>query len=115
MAAPRFYIQDAAKHDGESVVVRGWVYNKRSSGKIKFLVLRDGTGLMQGVLFKGECSDEAFEDFEKALKGNAKVQAEHEVYVHADQDLSYGVVVKVMAALSRNGGEKIGLVTDPLK
>src|SRR4029453_10861233 len=40
------------------------------------------------------------EDFDKALKGNAKLQAEKEVYVHADQALPYGVVVKVMAALS---------------
>lgn len=54
-------------------------------------------------------------DFEAALKGNAKLQAEGEVYVHADQTLPYGVVVKIMAALSRNGGTKIGLVTDPLK
>lgn len=53
--------------------------------------------------------------FEDALKGNAKLQREHEVYVHADQGLKYESVVKVMAALSRNGGEKIGLVTDPLK
>src|SRR5215471_7209269 len=55
------------------------------------------------------------DDFDKALKGNAKLQAEKEVYVHADQSLPYGDVVKVMAALSRAGGEKIGLVTDPLK
>ncbi|MFI5290214.1 MAG: biopolymer transporter ExbD [Polyangia bacterium] len=54
-------------------------------------------------------------DFESALKGNAKLQAEGEVYVHADQELPYGVVVKIMAAISRNGGTKIGLVTDPLK
>src|SRR6202012_3656676 len=38
--------------------------------------------------------------FEAALKSNAKLQAEHEVYVHADQELPYGVVVKVMALLS---------------
>jgi biopolymer transport protein TolR len=55
------------------------------------------------------------DDFEKALKGNAKLQAEGECYVHADQSLPYGDVVKVMAVLSRNGGNKIGLVTDPLK
>ena len=55
------------------------------------------------------------EAFEKALKGNQKLQVEREVYVHADQALPYGDVVRVMAALSRNGGEKIGLVTDPLK
>ena len=55
------------------------------------------------------------DDFERALRGNAKLQAEREVYIHGVQDLPYGIVVKVMAALSRNGGEKIGLVTDPLK
>ena len=55
------------------------------------------------------------EAFDAALKGNAKLQAEKEVYVHADQALPYGAVVKVMATLSRNGGEKIGLVTDPLQ
>ncbi len=55
------------------------------------------------------------EEFDNALKNNAKLQAEKEVYIHADQDLPYGAVVKVMAALSRAGGEKIGLVTDPLQ
>lgn len=65
MTENRFYIEDAGKHDGQVVTVRGWVYNKRSSGKIKFLILRDGTGLMQGILFKGECSEKAFEEFEK--------------------------------------------------
>ena len=60
-----FYIKDAAQFDGQQVTVRGWVYNLRSSGKIKFLVMRDGSGLMQGVLFKGECSEEAFAEFEK--------------------------------------------------
>src|SRR5262245_22201119 len=50
------------------------------------------------------------DDFEAALKGNQKLQQEGEVYVHADQDLPYGAVVKVMAALARNGGAKIGLV-----
>ncbi len=54
-------------------------------------------------------------DFERALKGNQKLQVERECYIHADQALPYGAVVKVMAALSRNGGDKIGLVTDPLK
>lgn len=63
-AAP-FTIAQAAQFDGQTVTVRGWVYNKRSSGKIKFLVLRDGSGLMQGILFKGECDEEAFNDFER--------------------------------------------------
>src|SRR5206468_5490585 len=61
----RVYIEELSKYDGQPVTLRGWVYNKRSSGKIKFLVMRDGTGLLQGVLFKGECTDQAFEEFEK--------------------------------------------------
>ncbi len=68
MSSPRFWIGDAAswmESGGNSeVTLRGWVYNKRSSGKIKFLVVRDGTGNMQGVLVKGECDDVSFEKFE---------------------------------------------------
>lgn len=64
MTTDRFYIENADQFDGQMVTVRGWVFNKRSSGKIKFLILRDGTGLIQGVLFKGECSEEAFTLFE---------------------------------------------------
>jgi asparaginyl-tRNA synthetase len=65
MTPNRFYIEDAGQFDGQVVTVRGWVYNKRSSGKIKFLILRDGTGLMQSVLFKGECNEEAFAEFDR--------------------------------------------------
>jgi asparaginyl-tRNA synthetase len=64
MTPNRFYIEDASKHDGQVVTVRGWVYNLRASGKVKFLILRDGTGLMQGVLFNGECNEESFKVFE---------------------------------------------------
>jgi asparaginyl-tRNA synthetase len=65
MKAERFYIEDAARFEGQSVTVRGWVHHKRSSGKIKFLVIRDGTGLMQSIFFKGECEEESFVEFEK--------------------------------------------------
>jgi asparaginyl-tRNA synthetase len=65
MTPNRFYIQDASKNDGKTVTVRGWVYQKRSSGKIKFLIMRDGTGIMQGVLVGGESSQESLDLFEK--------------------------------------------------
>lgn len=65
MTPNRFYINEASQHEGKTVTVRGWVYNKRSSGKIKFMVLRDGTGLMQSIFFKGECEEASFEEFEK--------------------------------------------------
>ena len=54
-------IKDLSYYDGQEVELRGWVYNTRSIGKIWFIILRDGTGLLQGVVVKGEASDEAFE------------------------------------------------------
>lgn len=59
----RFYVEDLKDHIGEKVELRGWVYNSRSSGKIKFLLLRDGTGLCQCIYFKGECQQDAFDKF----------------------------------------------------
>jgi asparaginyl-tRNA synthetase len=61
----RVYISDLKDHVGQTVELKGWVYNHRSSGKIKFLLLRDGTGIAQCVYFRGECDEKAFEDFEK--------------------------------------------------
>jgi asparaginyl-tRNA synthetase len=43
------YIEDLGAHEGETVTLRGWLYNKRSSGKIAFLQVRDGTGVVQAV------------------------------------------------------------------
>ncbi len=54
-------IQDIAKHVGDEVEIRGWVFNKRSSGKIRFLILRDGTGYIQAVATLHDMSEEAFE------------------------------------------------------
>jgi asparaginyl-tRNA synthetase len=56
------YIKDLAKHVGNEVTLKGWLYNKRSSGKLQFLVLRDGTGIVQCVVFKGNVSEELFEE-----------------------------------------------------
>ena len=45
-------IKNLARHVGEEVEIRGWLFNKRSSGKIAFLIVRDGSGVVQGVLLK---------------------------------------------------------------
>jgi len=55
------YIEELAGHEGESVVLRGWVYHKRDIGKIRFLVIRDGTGYAQGVIVKKEAPPEVFD------------------------------------------------------
>lgn len=57
----RVYLKQIGEHVGEEVELRGWLYNKRSSGKIQFLIIRDGTDLIQGVLVKAEVSEEIFE------------------------------------------------------
>ena len=46
---------------GQEVTLHGWLFNKRSSGKIRFVILRDGTGYVQCVFFKGNVSDEIFD------------------------------------------------------
>jgi asparaginyl-tRNA synthetase len=49
---PTAYIEDIARHEGQTVRLRGWLHNRRSSGKIHFLTLRDGTGFIQCVMVK---------------------------------------------------------------
>src|SRR5438270_8855256 len=50
--APPVYINQLAAHVGATVTLRGWLYNLRSSGKLLFPQLRDGTGVVQCVVFK---------------------------------------------------------------
>jgi biopolymer transport protein TolR len=64
-------------------------------------------------VFIGE-AEVALEEFEEKLKANAKAQAEKEMYLHADRDLPYGVVVDVMAAAQRAGVTNVGMITDPM-
>jgi len=52
-------------HDGELVSVRGWLYNSRSSGGIQFLMVRDGTGVIQCTLRRGDVEDGAYEEVER--------------------------------------------------
>lgn len=59
--AEHVYIEDIAEHVGETVTIKGWLYNMRSSGKLHFLEIRDGTGFMQGVMFKGDVDEELFD------------------------------------------------------
>lgn len=75
---PELYIDDIfnnARPDGGKVKLYGWVYNTRSSGKVKFLLLRDGTGIIQCVLFPGSTSDKSYAAFE-TLTQEASVEVE---------------------------------------
>ncbi len=55
------YVQDIAKFEGQEVTIRGWLYNRRSSGKLHFLLVRDGTAIIQAVVSKADVQDSVFE------------------------------------------------------
>jgi len=54
------YIEDIARHEGETVTLKGWLHNRRSSGKIHFLTVRDGTGFLQAVMSKANVGSDLF-------------------------------------------------------
>ncbi|MHC4550285.1 MAG: asparagine--tRNA ligase [Planctomycetota bacterium] len=54
-------IRDLKDHEGETVVVQGWLYNRRSSKKMHFLQVRDGSGIVQGVVGRADVGDELFD------------------------------------------------------
>jgi asparaginyl-tRNA synthetase len=60
----RIYIENLVQHVGEEVTLNGWLYHKRSSGKVRFLLLRDGTGIIQGVVVKANVPEEIFNMFD---------------------------------------------------
>src|ERR1700720_4745423 len=90
-AAPIITIDQVAQHAGETVTIRGWLYNLRESGKLLFPIFRDGTGIIQGVCALKE-SPEAFE----ALKG-------------LTQESSVIVTGKIRAEQRAPGGYEIGV------
>ena len=85
------YINQLKGHVGEEVTLKGWLYNTRSSGKLVFLQIRDGSGIVQGVVFKG--NDEAV--FEKAKSLGQESSLIVHGTVKADERSSIGVEVDV--------------------
>jgi biopolymer transport protein TolR len=67
----------------------------------------------QKRLFIGE-TEIAMEELQEKLSTNAKAQADKEVYLHADREIPYGIVVEVMAAAQRAGIDNLGMITDPI-
>src|ERR1700755_844738 len=78
---PLIAISQAGQHMGETVQLRGWLYNLRKSGKIVFPILRDGSGLMQCVAVKSALPEELFEELkhltqESSLIVRGRIRAE---------------------------------------
>ncbi|MGB3346980.1 MAG: asparagine--tRNA ligase [Candidatus Humimicrobiia bacterium] len=67
------YINDVSKYDGKKVLIRGWLYNKRSSGNIVFLLVRDGTGVLQCVVSKNNVDNKVFESVQKITQESSLI------------------------------------------
>ncbi len=73
------YIKDVSKFVGEEVLIKGWVYNKRDVGRIKFILVRDGTGIIQSTIWSKDPDCPIFEKFDKltqesSIKVSGKVK-----------------------------------------
>ena len=59
------YIKDISGYVGEEVLIKGWLYNKRDSGRIKFVIIRDGTGMIQGTIWSKDPDYHLFKIFDE--------------------------------------------------
>jgi asparaginyl-tRNA synthetase len=93
-------IRDLAAKAGETVLVQGWLYNLRSKGKLHFLLLRDGTGIAQAVVFSGNVPPEMFEAAgrltqESALRVIGTVRRDERAPGGAELDVSKVDIVSI--------------------
>lgn len=97
-------IQDLGSHVGGTVRLRGWLYNRRSSGKVHFLELRDGTGIVQCVMGKNDVSPEAFAKADH-LAQETSLELVGEVKAHPKRAGVFEVAVKDFAVVGAPEGE----------
>ncbi|QQP29422.1 asparagine--tRNA ligase [Lactobacillus ultunensis] len=100
-------IKDSSKHVDEEVKMHVWLTDKRSSGKIIFLQLRDGTAFFQGVVRKNDVSDEVFEAA-KSLRQEASFYITGTVHEDARSHFGYEIQITDLKVISNNEGYPIG-------
>ena len=103
----RVYIEDIARFEGQPVTLRGWLHNRRSSGKIHFLTVRDGTGFIQCVMSKQAVGEEMFKQAdhlaqESAIIVHGTVRADARAPGGFEIDVTGLEVVSRSAGLSRS-------------
>jgi asparaginyl-tRNA synthetase len=87
------FIRDIAKHVGAEVTIKGWLYNIRSSGKLAFPQIRDGSGIIQGVVFKPGVSEQLWNDV-SSLTQESSIIVKGEVREHPKQPGVYELDIK---------------------
>ena len=100
MSSPVTTIADIGRHDGQSVTIRGWLYNLRESGKLLFPQFRDGSGVIQGVVPKNAVTPEVF-DAVKTLTQESSVIVEGKVRADKRAPGGYELDVSNLQVLQR--------------
>jgi len=98
------FIKDIKDYVGKDVTIQGWMYNKRGSGKILFLELRDGTGLIQGIVAQGSVSDEIFAKCD-SLTIESAVKVTGEVTAHPKHEDLFELQIKDIEIVFLNTDE----------
>ncbi|AUX45724.1 asparaginyl-tRNA synthase [Sorangium cellulosum] len=101
---PVIATSDLSAHVGRTVVLRGWLYNKRSSGKLHFLELRDGFGTVQCVMAKSDVGDEVFAAADKVTQESV-LEVAGEVKAHPKRAGVFEVVASGFRLLGPTVGE----------
>ena len=70
---PIIRVEEISKYDGQEVTVRGWVYNRTDKGKLVFLLVRDGSGFVQCVAFKGDLDESTFDQLMRLPQESAVI------------------------------------------
>ena len=100
ITAPVASIADIGKHAGETVTIKGWLYNLRESGKLLFPIFRDGTGFIQGVLHVKSVAPEVF-DTVKHLTQESSVIVTGQVRAEARAKGGYELDVKEVQVVEK--------------
>jgi len=102
MSSPVTTIVEIGKHDGQTVTIRGWLYNLRESGKLLFPQFRDGSGVIQGVVPKNAVTPEVFEAI-KTLTQESSVIVEGKVRADKRAPGGYELDVANVQVIQRVG------------
>ncbi len=100
-------IRDCSKHVDEEVQMHVWLTDKRSSGKIVFLQLRDGTAFFQGIVRKNDVSEEVFE-LAKSLHQEASFYLTGTVHQDERSHFGYEIQISDLKVVTNNGDYPIG-------
>lgn len=100
MSSPITTISEIGKHDGQTVTIRGWLYNLRESGKLLFPQFRDGSGIIQGIVPKNAVTPEVFEAV-KTLTQESSVIVEGKVRADKRAPGGYELDVQSVQVLQR--------------